>query len=132
MPRPPRSEWKRNQSLPDNVLQRFAKKFQLFAIPTRRYLRRRAWRYFRKIGKTDSPRYLHAALTFLPRYTDADTASDINLLDNWGLMHAFFGAARPLKANRGDGNSPWVSRLQTLRRLDSIPFGARTRRRSSI
>src|SRR5262245_26505391 len=29
----------------------------LFSLPTRRYLRRRAWRYFRKLGKTDPDRY---------------------------------------------------------------------------
>ena len=31
-----------------------------------------------------------AAVGFLTRYTDADTDSDIHLLDNWGLMHALF------------------------------------------
>ncbi len=92
MPRPPKAQWKRNESLPDYVRERYEKRFRLFSIPTRRYLRRRAWRYFRTIGKTDRSRYLQAALAFLPRYTDADTASDINLLDNWGLVHALFGA----------------------------------------
>jgi hypothetical protein len=90
MPRPAKSMWKRNESLPDNLLQRYAKRFRLFSVPTRRYLRRRAWRYFRTIGKTDPSRYLLGTLAFLPRYTDEDTASDINLLDNWGLVHALF------------------------------------------
>jgi hypothetical protein len=68
----------------------FEKKFRLFSLPTRRYLRRRAWRYFRLLGKNDPARYLRAAAAFLPRYTDADTDSDIHLLDNWGLVHALF------------------------------------------
>lgn len=90
MPRPPKSEWKRNQGLSDAVRERYERRFRLFSIPTRRHLRRRSWRYFRRIGKTDSARYLLAALGFLPRFTDADTTSDINLLDNWGLVHALF------------------------------------------
>lgn len=62
----------------------------LFSLPTRRYLRRRAWRYFRLLGKRDPARYVKAAAGFLTRYTDADTDSDIHLLDNWGLTHALF------------------------------------------
>ena len=30
------------------------------------------------------------AVEFLPRYTDADTDTDIHLIDNWGLTHALF------------------------------------------
>jgi hypothetical protein len=74
----------------DAEVQRFEKKFLLFSVPTRRYLRRRAWRYFRLLGKRDPARYVKAAAAFLTRYTDADTDSDIHLLDNWGLTHALF------------------------------------------
>lgn len=66
------------------------KKFVLFGIKTRRYLRRRAWRYFRLLGKRDPRRYHAAATQYLKRYRDADIASDINLLDNWGLVHTLF------------------------------------------
>jgi hypothetical protein len=65
-------------------------RFVLFSPATRRYLRRRAWRYFRTIGKSDPGRYLSAAVGFLARYTDADTDTDVHLLDNWGLVHALF------------------------------------------
>ena len=74
----------------DADLQRFETKFRLFSLPTRRYLRRRAWRYFRLLGNRDPARYVKAAAGFLTRYTDADTDSDIHLLDNWGLTHALF------------------------------------------
>ena len=71
-------------------VRRFEKRCLLFSLPTRRYLRRRAWRYFRLLGKRDPARYVKAAAGFLTRYTDADTDSDIHLLDNWGLVHALF------------------------------------------
>jgi len=32
----------------------------LFSVPTRHYLRRRAWRYFRKLGKKEPDRYVPA------------------------------------------------------------------------
>jgi hypothetical protein len=90
MPRPPEPDWKRNQVLND-WQRRYYERKTLFSLPTRRYLRRRAWRYFRRLGKADPARYVRAAVAFLPRYTDADVDSEIHLLDNWGLMHALFG-----------------------------------------
>jgi hypothetical protein len=96
MPRPVKQFWKRNESIPDAVRQRLERRHVLFSVPTRRYLRRRAWRYFRQLGKTDPARYVKAASAFLPRYTDADTDSDIHLLDNWGLVHALFDHSHAL------------------------------------
>lgn len=90
MPRPAEKHWKKNQPLDDGQRQRFERKHILFSLPTRRYLRRRAWRYFRRVGKADPARYVRAAGGFLARYTDGDADSDIHLLDNWGLMHALF------------------------------------------
>lgn len=69
---------------------RFEKKYVLFSIPTRRYLRRRAWRYFRLIGKKDPARCIKSVSSFLIRYTDADIDSPIHLLDNWALINALF------------------------------------------
>jgi hypothetical protein len=91
MPRPHEAARTRSQPIPDHYRQRLEQHFVLFSLPTRRYLRRRAWRYFRKLGKTDPERYRNAALKYLKRYTDADVDSDINLLDNWGLVHTLFG-----------------------------------------
>jgi hypothetical protein len=101
MPRPPEREWRKNLTINDWVRKRMEKKFLLFSLPTRRYLRRRAWRYFRTLGKTDPARYIRAAVDFLTRYTDADVDSDIHLLDNWGLMHALFRYSPALKCPAG-------------------------------
>jgi hypothetical protein len=87
---PRESPWWKNQPIPDYSRERLEKRFVLFSIPTRRYLRRRAWRYFRKLGKADPARYRTAAVAYLKRYTDGDVDTDIHLLDNWGLVHTLF------------------------------------------
>ena len=92
MPRP-RKQLLTLFAIHDADRQRLEKRFVLFSLQTRRYLRRRAWRYFRSIGKTDPNRYRKAALKYLTLFTDADVDSDIHLLDNWGLMHTLFGAS---------------------------------------
>ncbi|WP_149494960.1 hypothetical protein [Roseiconus lacunae] len=63
---------------------------RLFSLKTRRYLRRRSWRYFRKLGNRDPQRYLEAMVIALSRYTDQDVADGVALIDNWGMMHALF------------------------------------------
>jgi hypothetical protein len=90
MPRPPKGDWKRSVPVPDSYREWMEKRFFLFSLPTRRYLRRRAWRYFRDLGKANDRQYLKAASAYLKRYTDADVDSDIHLLDNWGLVHTLF------------------------------------------
>lgn len=62
----------------------------LFSVKTRNYLRRRAWRYFRKLGRKHPDRYIPAVCTALRLYTDADTPDGLSLLDNWGLVHILF------------------------------------------
>ena len=113
MPRPKRSYQKRNprtgemlrKSTPpvsDAFRQRLEKRFVLFRPPTRRYLRRRAWRYFRKVGKADAERYRAAASRIEKRYADADVDSDVHLLDNWGLVHTlFFGSPALVRPAKG-------------------------------
>lgn len=90
MPRPRERDRARDQNINEYMRQRFEKRHLLFSLPTRRYLRRRAWRYFRKLGTTDPIRYLGAAVEYLCRYKDIDTDSDIHLLDCWGLVHTLF------------------------------------------
>ena len=63
---------------------------RLFKVHTRQYLRRRAWRYFRRIGYRDPNRYLAAVLKALPLYRDEDVPNGVHFLDNWGLMHVLF------------------------------------------
>lgn len=84
---------------PDSMIQRYEKRFVLFTPATRRYLRRRAWRYFRKLGKTSPDRYATAVTEWLVRYTDADTDSDIHLLDCWSLVHALFHNSPALESS---------------------------------
>jgi hypothetical protein len=67
-----------------------SERLRLFSVHTRYYLRRRAWRYFRKLGKERPERYVRAVVPALKLYTDADVADGLALLDNWGLVHALF------------------------------------------
>jgi hypothetical protein len=62
----------------------------LFSVPTRNYLRRRAWRYFRKLGRKSPDRYVPAVCVALKLYKDADIPDGLALLDNWGLVHVLF------------------------------------------
>jgi hypothetical protein len=63
---------------------------EAFTVRTRHYLRRRAWRYFRRLGFREPQRYLPAVLGALLEYRDADLDSAVHLLDNWGLTHVLF------------------------------------------
>jgi hypothetical protein len=65
-------------------------RYRLFSVHTRNYLRRRAWRYFRRLGRKQPERYVPAIVRALKLYEDADVADGLALLDNWGLMHALF------------------------------------------
>lgn len=71
-----------------------------FSLPTRRYLRRRAWRYFRRLGHRDPKRYLAAVLRALLLYRDEDVDSGVHLLDNWSLTHILFHHSPILEAHR--------------------------------
>ncbi len=63
---------------------------RLFSVATRYYLRRRAWRYFRKLGRAHPERYVPAVKSALIRYRDDDADDGIALIDNWSLMHILF------------------------------------------
>ncbi len=65
-------------------------RLRLFSVATRQYLRRRAWRYFRRLGKNDPGRYVTAVSRGLVRYTDSDVSDGLALIDNWGLIHVLF------------------------------------------
>ena len=66
------------------------KGLRLFSVATRAYLRRRAWRYFRRLGRTDPDRYIAAASEALSLYRDEDVVDGLALIDNWGLTHILF------------------------------------------
>ncbi|HEX7896383.1 MAG TPA: hypothetical protein VF950_01290 [Planctomycetota bacterium] len=71
-----------------------------FSVHTRHYLRRRAWRYFRRLGFQDPKRYLAAILEAIPRYEDAAIRDGVRFLDQWGLIHALFHHSDVLWARR--------------------------------
>jgi hypothetical protein len=62
-----------------------------FSRATRRYLTRRAWRYFRRLGYRDPARYGRAIRHALSLYEDRHLAKPLRLLDAWGLMNALYG-----------------------------------------
>jgi hypothetical protein len=71
---------------------------RLFSVRTRNYLRRRAWRYFRKLGKEHPRQYVKAVMAALRLYEDEDVTDSLALLDNWGLVHILFHHAPALQA----------------------------------
>ena len=64
-----------------------------FSTRTRRYLQRRAYRYFRHIGYRDPARYVTNLLAALRLYADEDTIPAERQLDRWGLFHALYWGA---------------------------------------
>ena len=64
---------------------------KLFKYRTRYYLRRRAWRSFRRLGYRDPAAYVAAIVPALAAFDDSDLQRGENILDSWALMHACFG-----------------------------------------
>ncbi|HEY7086960.1 MAG TPA: hypothetical protein VH518_02660 [Tepidisphaeraceae bacterium] len=64
---------------------------ELFSYRTRYYLRRRGWRYFRRMGFKDPKRYVSAISPALMLYEDRHLEKGENILDSWGLIHCCFG-----------------------------------------
>lgn len=91
------------QDLPENMRRRMGA-MQLFSVHTRHYLRRRAWRYFRNLGKSQPQRYVLAVTEALLLYRDSDVADGLALLDNWGLTHILFHHSQALVAK----NNGWT------------------------
>jgi hypothetical protein len=67
-----------------------------FSRRTRRYLRRRAFRYFRVLARGDSQRYGKAIRGALVLYRDQHLDKPERLLDAWGLMHALYWGSNVL------------------------------------
>jgi len=73
---------------------------RLFSYRTRGYLRRRAARYFRRMGFQQPSEYPQAVAVALVLYRDDDLAKGENILDNWSLMHIAFGHSPVLQFKR--------------------------------
>ena len=72
----------------------------LYSLATRRYLRRRAWRYFRTID--DETRYVASISKTIAIYDDADTENGLAILDKWGLTHVLFHHCEAIRCNPGN------------------------------
>ncbi len=95
------------------------KSLRLFTVATRNYLRRRAWRYFRKLGKTQPERYVAAVAEALALYVDDDAADGLALIDNWSLVHILFHHCPALEARPGG----WTTRPdRSLSELAAAPM----------
>src|SRR5439155_17609695 len=68
------------ESVPKGIAHQFDE-IELFKYRTRYYLRRRAWRYFRRIGFQKPAQYVPAITNTLVKYRDEDLAKGENLLD---------------------------------------------------
>lgn len=86
---PRKNPWSQNPYF-DDVFRRLVQGGTLFTVHTRNYLRRRTWRYFRKLGKQHPERFVPAVTAVLKLYQDTDVANGLALIDNWGLMHVLF------------------------------------------
>jgi hypothetical protein len=108
---PQQGQWYRDQL-------KLAEK-RLFSPKTRNYLRRRAWRFFRLLGRRSPDKYVPAVCVALKLYTDEDTADGLGLLANWGLVHTLFHFS-PALVSKPRG---WVlAPGKSLRDLTAEPY----------
>lgn len=89
---PRTGEWM-EVSFPDGL----PKNGKLFTFRTRKYLRRRVWRYFRRLGYQHPAEYLPAIAAALCRFQEDDINAGENLIDSWSLMNACFHESPVLK-----------------------------------
>lgn len=61
-----------------------------YTYATRRYMQRRAWRYFRELGQKSPEIYREAIVLALQLYRDDQLREPIQLLDAWGLVHTLY------------------------------------------
>ena len=73
---------------------------RLFSHRTRGYLRRRANRYFRRMGFQKPADYARHVASALAMYRDEDLATGESILDNWSLMSIAFRRSAVLKFSR--------------------------------
>jgi hypothetical protein len=92
-----------------------------FSFVTRRYLQRRAWRYFRKLVWKDAPRYVRAMTAALKQYPETAVTTPAQLVDAWGLMHALYAESKVLNRTV---KGIVVAEGQTLEKLEPAPYRA--------
>jgi hypothetical protein len=80
--------WRTGQN--DQVPWNVPRNPRMFKHRTRYYLRRRAWRYFRRMGFQRPADYPAAVAKALAAYRDEDLSAGEHVLESWGLMQACF------------------------------------------
>jgi hypothetical protein len=93
----------------------------LFTVTTRRFLQRRLWRYFHKLGQKFPDRYANAAFMFLQEYCDNDTPDGLSLLDCHGLMQCLFGHSAVVIAAKTGWKLRPENRLADLTAAPAFP-----------
>jgi hypothetical protein len=92
-----------------------------FSLATRRYLQRRAWRYFRKLAWKEPARYVRAMTAALKVYPEDAIPTPAKLVDAWGLMHALYGESKVISRTV---KGVVVAEGQTLEKLEPAPYRA--------
>jgi cell division septum initiation protein DivIVA len=90
-----------------------------FSWRTRRYLQRRAFRYFRGIGRADKLRYGRGVARALLLYRDEHLATPEALLDAWGFVNALYWGSPVL--DRGPHGAE-VARGRSLSKMTPAPL----------
>ena len=91
----------------------------LFSTPTRSYLRRRAYRWFRRLGRRDPARFFAGVTLALGLYRDADLARPEHVLDAYGLTNLLYYHSDALVR---DTRRLRVAEGRTLAELEPAPL----------
>jgi hypothetical protein len=93
--------------------------YRLFAVATRLLLRKRAWRYFHRLGRERPQRYVAALAPVLQRCTDGDFKDEPAFLGRWCLLQVLFHHSDSIRpARRG---SIWRKVSGSQRQWHEIP-----------
>jgi hypothetical protein len=111
-------QMRQDKSVPEKVGNRDTKALR-FSQRTRRYLRRRAFRYFRVVARRDPSRYAAGIRAALALYQDAHLDTPSQLLDAWGLMHALYWGSPVLDR---DPRGIRIAAGRSLAELEPAPF----------
>lgn len=90
-----------------------------FSMRTRMYLCRRAFRYFRQIGKRDLGRYGRAIRGALALYEDEHLQKPEQLIDSWGVINALYWGSPAI--NRAE-QMPRLAAGHTLAEIEPDPI----------
>ena len=90
-----------------------------FSNRTRYYLRRRAWRYFRRLGHDQPQQYPELVSKALVEYTDDHFETGEAILQSWGMLHACFHHSPVLEFS---GTHAYLKEGALLEQLEPAPY----------